>query len=65
MILEEEEVRKFLDETIRVWRERRKEVEAAKDFKGLEEARHYIDAYQYVRSSLLGSSLPMPENPED
>lgn len=50
---EKEEVKKYLDECITFWRKQRDEGET-------EKAPCYIDAYQSVRMSLFGETLPPP-----
>lgn len=54
-----EDVAAYLDGAIRSWRKRR---DATKDdaevMKAHAMAGHYVDAYQSVRSSLLGRTLP-------
>lgn len=46
----EKEVKKYLDDCIRFWRDKRKE--------GNKMAMYYVDAFQSVRSSLFGELLP-------
>lgn len=48
-------IRKYLDESIRFWREDRDEGHGDAE---TEQAIHYIDAFQSVRKSLLGETLP-------
>ena len=65
----EEAVKEHLDDCIRFWREREKKARfgplsrndpgAAREAAHQEDmAKHYIDAYQSVRSSLFGELLP-------
>ena len=46
----EEEVKAYLDRTIRAWRKVNAE--------GNEDAIFYIDAFQSIRSSIFGETLP-------
>lgn len=57
--LEEQAVAEYLDDAIRSWRRRKQD--AAGEDRLVAEC--YIDAFQSVRTSLLGSTLPREEQP--
>lgn len=54
---EPDAVRDYLDGAIRQWRTTRERARAAGDDMDLPE--HYIDAFQSVRTSLFGETLPI------
>ena len=54
--LTKEAVAEYLDACIRHWRRARE--------KGVERALYYVDAYQSVRTSLLGELLPAEDSDE-
>lgn len=48
-------VKKYLDDCIKLWRKER-------DDNDSKVAVHYMDAYQSMRSSLFGATLPNPKH---
>lgn len=53
-----EELKEYLDEAIRSWRRRKNKADSDQD---VLIARCYIDAFQSVRVSVFGSTLPLEE----
>ena len=53
--LTEEAIQNYLDNAIRTWRDKRDNLDPLDD--AYEMVLHYIDAFQSVRTSLLGETL--------
>lgn len=53
----EEAIKKYLDDCITLWRA---EVRGGGSIEGRTMAVYYVDAYQSVRSSIFGETLPVP-----
>lgn len=60
MIEDRDMIKQYLDNCIRHWRIKKKSIPADITFPdnfGLEQAKHYIDAYQSVRLMIFGEIL--------
>lgn len=53
----EDAIRQYLDDAIRSWRHKRDSVSSGRD-----RAIHYVDAFQSVRSSIFGETLPVDDD---
>lgn len=59
---EPDAVRDWIDSCIRLWRRKRDEARTG-SVEDMEMAEHYVDAYQSMRTSLFGETLPIDPDP--
>lgn len=53
------ELRDWMDACIRRWRGHKADAEYSGDRERMDQAAHYVDAFQSVRSTIFGATLPV------